>query len=311
MVGEFADIPLMTANYLYHLYGLVAASDLQFPELPGVDSCHPDISFRFGKVRGDGLKEGGQIGPFHWAAPGKMWLEVPGIARYLVSSGKEILIDPFPGVDEDSLRVFLLSACMGVLLMQRELLVLRGCAVRIGDGCMLCLGASASGKSTLAAALMQRGQPILADDVVAIDAANRVIPGFPDIKLWCDAAQKLEIPTANLRRTRQVLEKYHLPLAGLFQSEPMPVKWIFELQSHNRRDFLLEDINGMERFATLLGNSYRPLYLDAMGCKAGYLKQCAALSGKVDMKRLFRPEAPLQARELADFILEDICPATK
>ncbi|HZW26303.1 MAG TPA: hypothetical protein VFF26_12535 [Gallionella sp.] len=296
----------MTARYLYRLYGLLAASDLPLPELFTVAGGQPQIFFRYANIPQDRLEERKQLGPFHTVSPGRLWLHVPNIARFLVLDGKEVWIDPSPGIDEDSIRVFLLGACVGALLMQRGLLVLRGCAVRVGDGCILCLGDSASGKTTLAAALMQRGHAVLSDDIVAIDNKNCAIPGFPDLKLWHDAAKKLGIPTEGLRRTRSCIEKFHVPLGDFFQNHPLPVRRIYALQPDNSTEFRLEHIAGMERFSCLHACSYRPLYIESMQLKGKHLQSCAAFSGNIPMQYLFRPEHPFMVKELADFILADM-----
>lgn len=295
----------MTSRYLYRLYGLLVASDLLLPELEAAESGQADIFFRYANVPRNGLEQGKQLGPFHSAAPGRLWLHVPNIARFLVLDGKEIWIDPSTGIDEDSLRAFLLGSCLGALLMQRGLLVQRGCAVRVGDGCILCLGDSAAGKSTLAAALMLRGYAILSDDVVVIDNKNRATPGFPDLKLWHDAAVQLGIATEGLRRTRPCIEKFHVPLGEFFHAQPLPVRRVYALRPHNSKEFRLESIAGMERFTCLHEYGYRPLYLQDMGLQACHLQNCATV-GNIPMRYLFRPRYPFRVEEVADLILADI-----
>lgn len=296
---------IMVAPYFYRLYGLLAASDFIFTELVPMENELPDIHIKCAAIAPEGLEDGKRLGPFLYTAPGKLWLSVPGIARYLVLGGKEILIDPMPGIDEESLRVFLLSSCIGALLMQRGLWALHGCAIRLGNSCMLCLGDPATGKSSLAAAFMQRGHSILSDDVVAVDQENRAIPGFPSIKLWQDAAEKLEISTEGLQRIRPGIEKYRVPLNERFQSTPLPIRWVYVLQLHPRPTFLLKSIHGMERFSVLHEHRYRPSYNQGMAFEANHLKLCASLSEKIQLKKLYRPERSSGIDELADFILKD------
>ena len=154
---------------------------------------------------------GRQLGPYLWTTNDQLWLHVPEVARYLVSRGESVVVDPDGDPDEDSLRVFLLGSALGALLFQRGYLVLHGNAVRVRDQCLICVGPSGAGKSTLAAEFMRRGHEVLADDVVPVAADCRILPGFPRIKLWQDAADRLAIETAGLRRIRPQLEKYQLP----------------------------------------------------------------------------------------------------
>ena len=210
----------------FSAYNLIIESELTLPELlPCLNACLPDVHILIGSVSDDGQ----QLGPFLWVATDTLWLQIPHIARFLISKGNEIVIDPEPGIDEDSLRVFLLGSAIGALLFQRGYLVLHGNAIRIGDLCMVCVGYSGAGKSTLAAGFMQRGHAVLADDVVPVDSLCRALPGFPRIKLWQDVADKLAINTADLRRIRPNTEKFNYPLGQLFTDQPLPIRWVYLL----------------------------------------------------------------------------------
>ena len=293
---------------MYTCYGLTIASDLALPELieaePHADPQNADVRIRIGDVPAEGLPDGTQLGPFLWVTPDRLWLRVPEVARYLVS-GDSIVIAAEGDVDEDSLRVFLLGSALGALLFQRGLLVLHGNAIRIGDACMVCVGPSGSGKSTLAAGLMQRGYEILADDVVPVDAECRLLPGFPRLKLWQDAAGRLDIDTAGLRRIRPNLEKFNYPIHDRYAGLPLPVRWVYVLGSHHEPETLFEAITGMDRFRPLRNNTYRVRFLEGMALKAEHLRLCGQLAGRVHVTRVTRPEHGFDLDDLMDRILAD------
>lgn len=291
-------------------YGLRIASALDLPELPLAEAGDPpaDVHVRFGAVEADGIPgEGQQLGPFLWAGPRTFWLEIPKVARYRIRDGSDICIDPAPGSDADSLRVFLLGSGFGALLFQRGLLVLHGNAVRIGDQCMVCVGPSGAGKSTLAAAFLQRGYPVLADDVVPVNADCRALPGVPRIKLWQDAASQFGIDTGGLRRIRPELEKFNLPLGADAGSAALPVRWVYILSSSNReRDFVIRPIQGMARFQPLRNNTYRVRYLQGMGLGGDHLGLIGRLAARIHLAQVVRPGEGFTADALAGRILADI-----
>src|SRR5438552_13827711 len=110
----------MTGTSLYHLSSLNLESELDLPEArPAAHAAAPHVTVRLGRVDPDGLSNGRRLGPFVWAAPGALWLRVPEVACFLITDGNKITIDPHPGVDEDSVRVFLLGSALGALLSQR------------------------------------------------------------------------------------------------------------------------------------------------------------------------------------------------
>jgi len=291
----------------YRLSGLTVASDWGFPELPPAEaSATPNVVIRQGEVPAEGLPGGTPLGPFLQTAPDRLWLTVPGVVRFQVSQGREILFEPAPGIDAESVRVFLLGSGLGALLFQRGLLVLHGNAIRIGDGALVCVGPSGVGKSTLAATFMRRGFPILADDVVAVDRECRALPGLPRIKLWRDAADRLAISTEALPRIRPALDKFDYPLGEGFCATPLPIRWVVTLASHNEPDIVMESIRGKDRFLPLRSNTYRVRYMDGMALRNEHLKLVGRLAGRITLARVMRPQSSFAVDELVDMILNDI-----
>ena len=289
-------------------YNLSIESELALPELladPEPASA-ADVQIKFAAVPPEGLPDAQQLGPYLWVTRKDLWLHVPQVARFLVQDGHTILMDPEPGVDEDSLRVFLLGSALGALLFQRGHLVLHGNAIRIGDQCMVCVGHSGAGKSTLAAGFMQRGYQILADDVVPVDARCRALPGFPRIKLWQDVADKIGIDTNALRRIRPNTEKFNYPLEQPFDQSPLPIRWVYILGSDHIDTLRLEPISGMQRFLPLHNNTYRVRFLQGMALKPEHLKLCGQLASQVRLARVTRPDSGFELDGLIDHLLADM-----
>ncbi len=293
---------------LYSTYNLSIESEIDLPELQFATQTDapPDVNIQLSTLPANGLPEGQQLGPFLWVKQEDLWLQVPQVARFMVQGGHTILVDPEPGIDEDSLRVFLLGSALGALLFQRGYLVLHGNAIRIGDQCMISVGHSGAGKSTLAAGFMQRGFSVLADDVVPINKACQALPGFPRIKLWQDVADKLQIDTSALRRIRPNIEKFNLPLSQPPSAEPVPVRWIYILGSDNIQSFNFSPIHGMQRFLPLYNNTYRVHFMNAMALKSEHMQLCGQLANKIRLANITRPKASFDLDALIDHLLADM-----
>lgn len=302
--------PLFMSRILHKAYGLSIDSDLSLPELSSLATAAvDDVDVEIRQVVLDAPERYGalqQVGPFLWASRACLWLQVPGVVTFLVREGRQILFDPAAGVDEDSIRVFLLGSAIGALLMQRGLLVLHGNAVRMGDRCFICLGHSGAGKSTLATAFSLRGYEILADDVVPVTADGRVLPGIARAKLWADSIKHLGIEAAGLQRISPMLEKFSLPLARSAALEPIALGALYILGKHNRASPALETLQGVQRFEKLCEHNYRPHFIKAMGLQAQRFSLCAAVAGKVKVKQLMRSSAAFDVDSLVDSILADM-----
>jgi len=246
--------------YFYHAFGLNIQSALNLPELLACadnSNLNPDVTIQWGDVSKTGLIEAVVKGAFYQANHNGLWLDVPSVARYLITHGNCITIDPYDQADEDSIRVFLLGSGMGALLMQRDLFLLHANAIKIGDACVSFSGNSGAGKSTLSAAFMSRGYSVLADDVCAINEAGQVMPSFPQVKLWADSSHKLAIKTGGLRRIRPNIEKFAVPLNQQFFATNLPLKVLYILNSHNQDTFEFDSIEGMHKMLPLKNNTYR------------------------------------------------------
>ena len=290
----------------YRLYGLNAESQWPLPECALAEpESVTDIQFVRGLVPAQGI-DSASDNRWEQSKAGDFWLNVEEVARYWIKKGKEIIIEPYPGADDESIRLFLLGSALGALLFQRCLLLIHGNAIEVNGGCLVCVGDSGAGKSTLAAAFLQHGNRLLADDVVPVDANGLATPGFPRIKLWGETARQLGIETDGLRRIMPDMDKFNVPLGERFCDTPLPVKWVYVLEPSEEDDFKLEPFEGMARFEPLHENTYRVHFLEHMALKPQHLRQVADLAGRIRMARIRRPKQGFRLPELVRFILDDI-----
>ena len=189
--------------HTYILFGLAIKSDIVLPATPlsTLPPNHtPDVTIEYG-VSPLSLENPVIANAFHQAKTDEFLLLVPGVARYHIYAGRHITVTPEPGAGKEDILLFLMGSSMGALLHQRHVLVLHAGAIAAKGGAILFTGPSGIGKSTLTAALHQRGYPFLADDICAISLTGpepAVICGFPRLKLWEDTMARLRTATEGL-----------------------------------------------------------------------------------------------------------------
>ena len=181
-------------------------------------------------------------------------------------------------VSENDLTTFLLGSILSICLIQRGLLVLHANALEKDGKSIICLGESGVGKSTLAFILMNQGWNLLADDLVAINNEDYVLPGVSRIKLWANTLKELDIQTTNLEKVRPNINKYLIPKQNLKKSQK-PVKvnniYLIERDPNNADEKLhIKDIKDKKlSYLLIREHIYKPLIMKTLGLEGEYFKK--------------------------------------
>lgn len=296
--------------HIYTAYELGIHSSLHLPELQTLAEVKLDVVIQIAKI--------------HWSPPEpsctdyfyvtaeKAYLFWDQVGTFLVRDGKEIIIDPLPGVEERIIRLPLLGAVLAVLLHQRGFLVLHASSVAINSSAVAFLGEKGWGKSTMAATLYGRGHNLMADDVVAVDISNPkspiVLPGFPQMKLWPDAAtSSLGDDPETLPQVHPQAEKRARRVADNFLQKALPLRRIYVLGGGLEPK--LRAIQPQEAIPHLISNSYMARFGKQLlqGMEAAiHLRQCTSLIKDVPIYCLERPCSLPLLSAIAQLVEEDI-----
>lgn len=298
--------------YHYIAYGLNICSELLLPELKISSAIEADIVIRLGKVNWLLPDPCPSWKYFHFDGDAA-YLYWDIVGKFLVRSGKEIIIELIEGVDEGVVRLPLLGAVLAMVLHQRQHLLLHGSAVAIKERAVIFAGASGHGKSTMAATLYGRGHRMMADDVSAINLEKLsrpiLIPGFPQIKLWPEAVTAaLGDDPEGLKRVHPDLEKRARPTADGFLQMPLPLERIYLLSEGS--SVHIKPLKPQEAMAKLIGNSFIPMlvgekFIQSKGAGL-HISQCANLVKNVPIYTLERPRSLELLSDIAHLIEEDL-----
>jgi hypothetical protein len=272
--------------------GLSVASDLALPGLiVGNPDARPEVTIRRGPVP-ERLEGATGSGPTWQAADRQFLLCIPGVARFLMEDGRSIVFTP---ESEDSLPdipIFVIGTVIGILLHQREQIVLHASAVRVSGKAVLFCGSAGAGKSTLAAALAQRGYPLVTDDVctVSVDAgaAPQVHPDGRQLKLWSQAIERLDLAPARGERVRAKLEKFYVTPSNVF-SDPLPLGAVYMLrEARPPHEPGIAKPNVVDAALLLRRNAYRPTLIRQLNQRASYFRAAADIANAAGIYHLTR-----------------------
>lgn len=279
------------STWRYWFGGLLFESALHVPEW---DAFASDEAGREPDVRilldDDAAADADDAPPV--ASPDEYRFSVRGVGRFRIVSGARIIVAPAEGADEREVRLFLLGSALAALGIQRDVLLLHASVVRLADRTIALCGPTGSGKSTIAAALIDRGAAFVCDDLGrfdVIDGRAVVFPSTPRLKLHPESLDALPWSAQDFDRVHARARKFHVPQVHGDSRSPVPLDAIY----------LLAWADGAVGVTTLTGiaslralvdaATYRSALLDPMGKVGAHWERCAAVAARTSIHRLARP----------------------
>lgn len=295
-------------NYRYFVFGLQVQSEILLPELlVSVEITAPDVIITIGETPSR-LANCQKKGVTYEVAKDEFLLDLKDIARFYVSNGNHIIIEPNSKGEERDIRLFLLGSCFGAILHQRKILAMHASAIVHEGKAVLFTGISGAGKSTTANAFRLEGYKMLTDDVCPIQFVKNkpyALPGYPQSKLWEDALENMNIQFEHLEYIRNGIQKRRLPITDTFMKKPMEVKALYILQSHNESDVKILKVNDADKFRLIKRMTYRRYLVNGLGIQSFHFMNVSQLANQISIKRLVRPQL-FSVNEVVTTIRKDL-----
>ena len=179
----------------HRAFGLTWAMPLEFPPYAEVDEAvEADVEVVEGPVPRPSDRAN-WAGPLRAVEGGSVTFGMWGAARMHISGGTHIVFQRNDDWTPEALRLLLMGPGAALILHQRGMLPLHGSGIVTDCGAVLVVGHSGAGKSSILGAFMERGFPVLCDDLAAVSldptGVPLVHPGSQVMKLWADSAESL------------------------------------------------------------------------------------------------------------------------
>lgn len=307
----------------YQAFGLQIASEIALPEVltsfrqDEQEALHvePDVTIVYGDLQEQWDRS--EIYKSYYSFSDKQFmLYIPDLALFSVREGRQIIVSPYAAADMRRLRLYLLGTCMGVILLQRQIVPLHGSAVVIEGKAYAIVGESGAGKSTLAAALMQEGYTLLTDDVIAWTWSGpdqqlpAVIPAYPQQKLW---EQSLDHLGMNANSYDTLYEnKFAVPVESKFSKEVTPLAGIIELvKTDEQEETTLTAYEGIQGLHVLHTHTFRNFLIPPFGLAQWHFTEIVKLCGTIPIYQLRRPSARMTIPDVVDRIVRIAGAGTK
>jgi hypothetical protein len=315
---------------VYRLYGLNLASDFPFANRLAGGTGEPDLVFRLVKappITGwegdapafasspelDGVEEsliyvyrqdGYDVLRFTDVADYYLWPK--GIVCHLLDPAYEHLVE-----------IRLLGGTFSLWLELRGIPALHASAVVVGGRAAVFLATNSGGKSSLAASLMQAGYPLLTDDVLPLERRGETFlgrPGYPQMRMWPHQAQRFLGHYEDLDIVHPAYSKRRVTVGenglGTFCDDPRPLACFYLPERRDPAEWgtgiEITPISRGEALMVLVGQSFVPNTVQALGLQPQRLSLFAPLVSRVPMRRLIYPDGFDYLPRVRSAILDDL-----
>jgi hypothetical protein len=245
-------------------------------------------------------------GPVVEASPDAILFRVPRVARFLVQAEGPVLVERAIGASDADLACFGEGPVAAAAALLRGYLVLRAAAVSIGGRAVALCGGSAAGKSSLAAALGQRGHSVLADAVTVISTDPNhggfiVAPLAPELQLWPDSVRELGLGKAPSLIVRAALAVRAYRLGSDPSAAPIGAVGLLSIAATETRA-RLEAVDGTAKVRALFGSAWHLRLAEALGLSTAVFFRAADLASAVPCVRIVRPRRGVSPAQLAKIV---------
>ncbi|WP_407270157.1 aldolase [Radiobacillus sp. PE A8.2] len=297
----------------YRAFGFNMISSFSLPEIPETPVLEAEADIIIDRTEADLVsmwEEKSQPGSYFVVEDNWVLFHVPETAAFLIKNGNHIAVSPINENKQDHMRLYLLGTCMGVMLMQRNIIPLHGSAIAINGKAYAVVGDSGAGKSTLARAFLKREYQLLSDDIIPVtftaDGQPMLTPAYPHQKLWLESLNEFGQDASELKPIVFRDTKFAVPVTEQFETNVLPLAAVFELVKTDKNEVRVQPIDGLYQFHMLFKHTYRNQLIARSGLLDWHFQTCVKMASHIGVYQLQRPITRFTADELAEIILSTI-----
>jgi len=295
--------------YTYSAYDLRIRSTFELPEFQRADTRGTDTDVEIVRSSVESVPESvGGTGRRRIAAtPDAIRLTYESVGSFIVRDGTEIICDVVDEAVEqrELFRRLIENELLGLVLHQRDHLVLHASAVSIDGKAVVFLGPRGAGKSTTAAAFDAAGHSVLEDDVVAIrfdEEGPTVVPGVPQLRLEADAATALGLQDSTIASEESWYDKRMLSITDL--PDPALLTRCYVLTEGE--EFGIHRTCSSEQLLSLVTQMYVQGFVTESDRSGTHMEQCSRVVEHAGVRVLTRSLDHGQLSALVDLVADDI-----
>lgn len=233
-----------------------------------------------------------------------------GLAVFIVSGGNKIGYHLYEGYDKIRVNELIMDYCLGILLYQKNMLMIHGSGVYYKGKALIISGESGAGKSSLADEMLNRGYKLMADDIVAVNqelADTYAYPAFPMRKLCLDAVVRKGLDKSKLISIPDPeREKYGIILDEEYYPQKAPLGAMVIIRKGDVENPVLEEVVGADKLKYFTASFIRKELFNKVSYLNETLMKAVKVANDLPIYVLTRPDEKLTVEQQADLIEKNI-----
>lgn len=301
----------MVNKYYYFIHGLYVESDIVFQELVPTEKHIPDLYILLGKVPERVEKKTDNSWGRYRFSKNKFCMYLNDIAEFYIENGNKIIIEPFEEADSINIKENIINFIFSIVLYQKNILTLHGSAVTNENLCLVFVGESGAGKSTICNEFVKRGYKFLSDDISVIDLTDKnkpvVQPSYPQIKLRKDIAIREGFNLEEMHEQINDYGKLMLNMEKCFSHCSFPLTAIIELVPINEDSVSLQQVRGTEKIYKIIKNTFYYTFLEQAPIDKNFFIETMNFVDKIPYYQVCRPKGEFTMDKQIKIIMDELC----
>ncbi len=312
--------------YVYRIYGVRLKSHwpLSLHEAGGRGSSLAEVELSDGPVahfRQASSEAARRSGGEDWfqhiqLRDGSDYLRWSRLFEFLIlPDGRRIACRELESASPESFQTYLIGQVLSFALVKRGIEPLHSTTVVIDGKAVAFLGDSGYGKSSLGAAFLHAGYPLLTDDLLVLkEEGNRfaAYPGPPRIKLFPNIARSLLGERVNGTPMNSETSKMVIPLdrnGKMYRQEPLPLRAIYVLTPPPRSSRIprisIRSLSPRRAFVELLKGTFNTIVVEPARLERQF-DLATRLAARVPVRSLSYPRDLRRISQVRESILREL-----
>ena len=303
--------------YQYQAYGIPIVSDIELPALVFLEEELPAKPINVARgIVPDSLRNSPLAKkPFSTLNVHEFRFVIPSVAKYYVTNGEKIIIEPLCD-NWDEILLYFYSNSIAAVLFQRNLIPFHVSGVFVDEQSVLLFAApSRTGKSTTALMLQQRGYAPFTDDTAVLTVQDGICyaqASYPMMRLWQNTInQQTLLAEADKMPVwaDAEIDKYGFHFHEQFVSQKVRVAGIVFLEEAGTA-IKIETLKPTQTIQLLGNNIYRGHWLNGMKKGRIQFELLTQISHNLKSYKATRPQDMATFEKFAEAIEREVIQAS-